>query len=275
MRKWRLETKGAVATLMILLVSVVLHVLVGHLPLAIFSFPLNLIIAAVWLYILVESYRSRRVVAQYLLTPIASYISVILLVVGCMIMGLQSKPATTSLPFITLLFIVLSQLSMVIMRGWRNALGVRWRFLLNHVGLWLALAAGFWGAPDTDVLRVVVSADAPTDEAYYEDGRMALAGFTMQLVDFRAEYFDNGTPSSYEADVMIDSELVTLAVNRPYARTVVEDVYLASYETHATGIRCILQIVRQPWKWVMFTGILMLIAGAFMMFIKGPQKRSL
>lgn len=274
MRKWRLETKGAVATLMILLVSVVLHVLVGNLPLAIFSFPLNLIIAVVWLYILVELYRSRRAVAQYLLTPIASYISVILLVVGCMIMGLHSKPATTSLPFITLLFIVLSQLSMVIMRGWRNASGVRWRFLLNHVGLWLALVAGFWGAPDTDVLRAVVSADAPTDEAYYEDGRMALAGYAMQLVDFRAEYFDNGTPSSYEADVMIDNELVTLAVNRPYARSVVEDVYLTSYETHATGIHCILQIVRQPWKWVMFTGILMLIAGAFMMFIKGPQKRS-
>jgi cytochrome c biogenesis protein ResB len=189
-------------------------------------------------------------------------------------MGLQRHPAVMSYPFVVAVLYVLTQLTMVIMRGWRNAAGVRWRFVCNHVGLWLAVMAGFWGAADNDILRTMVVAEQPSREAYYVDGRMTLLQYEMQLVDFRAEYFDNGTPSSYEADVAIDGRVVTLSVNNPYARTWSEDIYLVGYEPHGQSVACVVQVVRQPWKWPMAAGIVLLIVGAILMFVQGPQKRS-
>ena len=256
-------------------VAALLQVFVGDVPTTIFRFPLNLIIAGLWLYLVIESYRSRQRsrVAQYLLSPAASWLSVLMVIVACVVMGLQRQPAILSFPFAMAMLYVLTQLAMVILRGWRNSIGIRWRFLCNHVGLWLAIFAAFWGAPDSDVLRTVVVAERPTDEAYYIDGRMTLLGYEMQLTDFRAEYYDNGTPSSYEADVLIDGRNVTLSVNHPYARNWYEDIYLTSYEPRNNGVSCVVQVVRHPWKWPMATGILMLIVGAVMMFIQGPKKQ--
>lgn len=258
---------GAIAALM--------QLLIGDVPAALFRFPLNLIIAALWLYIIAELYRRRQsnAVAQYLLSPQASWLSVSVVVVACVVMGLQRHPAVMSFPFSIATLFVLTQLAMVILRGWRNAVAIRWRFIFNHIGLWLVLFAGFWGAPDSDIMRTVV-ASQPTDEAYYEDGRMTLLGYEMQLLDFRADYFENGAPSSYEADLLIDGKSVTLSVNHPYARTWCEDIYLTSYEPRSGGMTCVLQVVRHPWKWPMAAGIIMLIAGAVLMFIQGPKKQN-
>lgn len=272
----KIERVAVVILLVIVALAGVLQLFVGNVPVGLFRFPLNLIIAVVWLYGLYELYRARRrnVVAQFLLSPVASWLSVATLVIACMVMGLQRHPAVMSYPFVVAVLYVLTQLSMVIMRGWRNAAGVRWRFVCNHVGLWLAVMAGFWGAADNDILRTMVVAEQPSREAYYVDGRMTLLQYDMQLVDFRVEYFDNATPSSYEADVAIDGRVVTLSVNNPYARTWSEDIYLVGYEPHGQSVACVVQVVRQPWKWPMATGIVLLIVGAILMFVQGPQKRS-
>lgn len=256
--------------------SIVVQLSVGDFPVDVFRFPLNLIILIGWSYVLYELYRNRQrnVLAQYMLSTEATVLSVILLIAGCVIAGLQRNPATTSYPFVVAMFFVLSQLTMVVLRGWRNAQGIRWRFLCNHVGLWLAVGAGFWGAPDTDVMRLMVVADAPNSRAYRTDGSTTMLDYEMTLVDFRADMYDNGTPMAYEADVLVGGEQVSLAVNHPYSRTIAEDIYLVGYEPYAAGVACIVQVVRQPWKWVMAAGIVMLIAGAVMMFVQGPKQRS-
>lgn len=272
---------GIVVSLRVVVVMVaiaaLLQLVVGDVPVELFRFPLNVIIAAGWLYMVVELYRARQrnAVARYLLSPEASWLSVSIVVIACVIMGLQRKPAVMSFPFAIATFFVLTQLAMVVLRGWRNVAGIRWRFIFNHVGLWLVLFAGFWGAPDSDIMRTVVVPDYPTDEAYYVDGRKTILGYEMQLKDFRAEYFDNGTPSSYEADVLIDGENVTLSVNHPYARTWSEDIYLTGYDSEDDRVSCVLQVVRHPWKWPMATGIVMLIAGAIMMFVQGPKRQDI
>ena len=65
-----------------------------------------------------------------------------------------------------------------------------------------------------------------------------------------------------------------LEVNHPYAYRLGEDVYLTGYDV-AKGNNseyCILQIVEQPWKYVVVAGILMMLAGAILLFIKGPER---
>ena len=72
---------------------------------------------------------------------------------------------------------------------------------------------------------------------------------------------------------MVDDERVTLRVNHPYARTLSEKIYLVSFSSSPQGERyAIVEIVSEPWQWLSAVGIIMLIAGAMLLFIQGPRK---
>ena len=160
----------------------------------------------------------------------------------------------------------------VVIRGWKNGEGIRWRFLLNHAGLLLALSSAFFGAPDSEELRLQAFKDVPVREAFRMEGTRTWLRYEVELKDFRVEAFDNGTPSSYEADVVVDGKEVTLKVNHPYSIGLSEDIYLSSYD-QAAGEYCVLQIVKEPWKYPALAGILMMLSGAFVLFIQGPRKK--
>lgn len=240
-------------------------------PIVFFRFPMNIILMALWLYGVVELYRrgAKSVVARYLLSVSATVTSIFVLAVGCIVMGLQRRPATDSYLFLMAILFALTQLTMVTLRGWRNSSGVRWLFLLCHAGLLLVLAAGFWGAPDKDVMRMRVTAE-PSREMLYENGSQGIVDYTLALKDLRVEYYSNGTPSSYEADVEVADRVVTLSVNHPYRVSMGEHIYLTSVDEK--GSTCIVQLVRQPWQKVTLAGIVMLIAGAVLMFLRGPRR---
>ena len=240
-------------------------------PIVFFRFPMNIILMALWLYGVVELYRrgAKSVVARYLLSVSATVTSIFVLSVGCIVMGLQRRPATDSYLFLMAILFALTQLTMVTLRGWRNSSGVRWLFLLCHAGLLLVLAAGFWGAPDKDVMRMRVTAE-PSREMLYENGSRGVVDYTLALKDLRVEYYSNGTPSSYEADVEVADRVVTLSVNHPYRVSMGEHIYLTSVDEK--GSTCIVQLVRQPWQKITLAGIVMLIAGAVLMFLRGPRR---
>ena len=97
--------------------------------------------------------------------------------------------------------------------------------------------------------------------------------YTLELKDFVIEEAENGTPTHYEAQVMVDGTMVTLRVNHPYARTMSEKIYLVSFSTSPQGERyAIVEIVREPWQWLSAAGIIMLLAGAMLLFVQGPRK---
>jgi hypothetical protein len=159
---------------------------------------------------------------------------------------------------------------LVTLRGWRRSGGeIRWRFLLLHAGLLLAVGAGFWGAPDSTELRLALGRSEEAEAAYKFDGGVSGLGYKVKMVDYTVEYSESGAPSLYEAKISIDGdEPVVLSVNDPYSVALGEDIYLASVNDQF----CVLQIVREPWRYFALAGILMLLAGAFMLFIKGPRR---
>jgi hypothetical protein len=133
----------------------------------------------------------------------------------------------------------------------------------------LALGAGFWGAPDSSEMRLALSRGEEAETAYMMDGSVTGLGYRIKILDYNVEYAQTGVPSAYEAYLSIDrAESVRLAVNDPYSVSIGEDIYLASVSDQY----CVLQIVREPWRYFALAGILMLIAGAFMLFIKGPRR---
>lgn len=188
-----------------------------------------------------------------------------------------------SLPSVLVFLYFQTVLLFVIMRGWRHhtaagtRLGaVRWRFLLNHVGILLAVGSAFWGAPDSEALRVRAIRDVAVKEAFHMDGTSSWISYEIILKDFNVDRYEDGTPFMYEAVVTIDDKEVILRVNSPYSHSFGEDIYLVGYDSVAgdSSQYCILEIVREPWKYAAVVGIIMMIAGALLLFIGGPSRRN-
>ena len=260
---------GAVVAL-----SFLTEVCLGSFPVGIFRFPLNILMLALWTTILTMLYRGRAhsACARFMLSRDATWLSLAMVVAIGITLGLERKPSSTAWPAVCSLLFVQSHLLLVILRGWRNKKGVRWRFCLTHIGLLLALGAGFWGAPDREQLRTPVHR-FPSGEAYTMEGEPRRLPYTLELKDFRIEHSENGTPTHYEAQLMVDDAMVTLRVNHPYARTISEKIYLVSFSTTPSGEQyAIVEIVNEPWQWLSAMGIILLIAGAMLLFIQGPRK---
>ena len=240
-----------------------------------FAFPLNLILALIWVTAVLFSYRnaSGSRIVRFMLSPGATVISIVLFSIACLIVGLTgNRGLIHSIPFIIIYLYLITVLLYVLSRGWKTGNVVRWRFLLNHAGLLIAMSSAFFGAPDSETFRLQTYKDIPVREAFRMDGTRTWLSYELELKDFRMETYDDGTPSSYEADVMIDGKSVTLRVNHPYSIGLAEDVYLSGYDPSA-GEYCIIQIVREPWKYPALVGIVMMLAGALLLFIQGPRKR--
>ena len=254
----------------------VLQVVAGDFPFYFFAFPMNLVVAVLWLLSLVELYRRREqsCIARFMLSMQATYASLALAAAGGVAVGVMAEAPTRTWPFVAMELFVMSHLVMVTLRGWRNSEGVRWRFVLNHAGLLLALGAGFWGAPDVEELRLPLVEGRPSSEAYTIDGRCVTLGYEVTLLDFEVDYFDNGVPSDFVARVDIAGVEVALRVNAPYRCRLGENIYIVNYEKDLVGRTCcIVQVVQDAWSPVMVAGVAMLLAGALLMFLQGVKRR--
>ena len=269
-----LHLRGVFIVGAVVALSFLAEVCLGSFPVGIFRFPLNVLVLALWAMLMTMLYRGRahNACARFMLSREATWLSLAMVVAIGITLGLERKPSSTAWPTVCSLLFVQSHLLLVVLRGWRNKKGIRWRFCLTHIGLLLALGAGFWGAPDREQLRTPVHR-FPSGEAYTMEGEERRLPYTLELKDFRIEHSENGTPTHYEAQLMVDDAMVTLRVNHPYARTISEKIYLVSFSTSPSGERyAIVEIVSEPWQWLSATGILMLIAGAMLLFIQGPRK---
>lgn len=266
--------------------ALVLQLLTGNFPLYFMAFPLNLIVAVLWFGMMYMLWRRKRKSSfvRFMLSPGATFWSIFLFIDACVVVGLTGERSlTTTWLFIAILFFLQTVLFFVILRGCREQtptgarLGaVRWRFILNHAGLLLALGAGFWGSPDSEVMRIRAYEGMPVNEEVIPGVGLTGIRHEITLEDFRLERFDNGAPSLYEARITVDGEHVSLRVNHPYLLSFGEDLYLVGYDTSAAeeSTWCIMQIVREPWRYWAFAGVMMMLAGAFLMFIQGPRGKS-
>ena len=251
--------------------ALILQYFIGNFPVEIFAFPLNIVTMALWGVVAYSLYKNREnsAIAKSLLSIRATWLSLGSMAATGIYLGLQREPNSTSWLVVVGILFTLTHLLLITMRGWRTSQGIRWRFTLLHAGLILALGAGFWGAPDRVQLRTMLPTESTITHAYHLDGTMANLGYALQLRGLDAEYNENGIPSHFEAAVGIDNEDVTLRVNHPHNRTFSEKIYLVSIGNDASY--CVVEIVREPWQWASLAGIILLLAGAVMLFLRGPR----
>lgn len=268
-----------------LVIALALQLLTGDFPVAFFAFPLNLIMALLWLGGISWMWKNGRksLFVSFMLSKGASISAVMLFLTFCLVVGITGmRSLVNTWVFVSFMLYFQTVLLFVILRGWREKtatgarLGrIRWRFLLNHVGLLVAVSSAFWGAPDSETCRLICYKGVPVREATRIDGTNIWLPYALELKDFKTEIYGNGVPAMYEADILVDNEPVTLRVNHPCAKGFAQDIYLSGYDASAgeeSGY-CIIQVVREPWKYGAVAGIMMMMAGAMMMFIAGPKKR--
>lgn len=269
-----------------LAIAISLHLLTGVLPVSFFAFPLNLILAVLWLGSVISlwQYRRKSPFVRFMLSRGAALWAIILILVFSLAVGISGQRSLVpTWPFAAVMLYFQTVLAFIILRGWRRPtatgarLGtVRWRFLLNHTGLLLAVSSAFWGAPDSETLRLQALRGTAVREACTMDGTSFWLPYEIVLNEFSVSHYENGTPSMYEAEVTVDGETVLLRVNEPYSKAFGEDIYLSGYDQTDSGRidRCVLQIVREPWKYPALAGILMMLAGALLLFAGGPHKNN-
>ena len=251
--------------------ALILQYFIGNFPVEIFAFPLNIVTMALWGVVAYSLYKNREnsAIAKSLLSVRATWLSLGSMAATGIYLGLQREPNSTSWLVVVGILFTLTHLLLITMRGWRTSQGIRWRFTLLHAGLIIALGAGFWGAPDRVQLRTILPIESTIMHAYHLDGTMTNLDYALHLRDLDAEYNENGIPTHFEATVSIDNKDVTLRVNHPYNRTFSEKLYLVSIGNDAS--HCVVEIVREPWQWASLAGIVLLLAGAMMLFLRGPR----
>ncbi len=265
-----------------LALALLLQFLVGDFPVSLFAFPVNVIMFLIWAVAVLALWKQRRKSAfvRFMLSSGATYCAVGLFLIFCLALGITGfRDIVCTWPFVAFMLYFQTVLAYVILRGWREAtatgarLGaLRWRFIFLHVGLLTAICFAYWGAPDSETYRMQAFKGVPVSEAYSEDGGVHMLGYDVVLDEFSVSYGIDGMPSDYTAVVTVGDEKTGLRVNHPYSVSFGEDIYLSGYDSSAFEY-CILQIVIEPWKYGALVGIIMMLAGAFMLFVNGPRSK--
>ncbi len=161
---------------------------------------------------------------------------------------------------------------------------VRWHrdvpFLLNHLGLFLAMTTATLGKADMQRLKMITVKGEPEWRALTSQHQMVEMPIAIELKEFIMEIYDDGSPRRFASDIQILTKTgkniqTTVEVNKP-----VEvdgwKIYQYGYDTQmgAMSEYSILELVSDPWLPLVYTGIYMMLAGAVCMFLFGGRKNN-
>lgn len=133
----------------------------------------------------------------------------------------------------------------------------------SHVGMFLLLVSGFFGAPDVSDSQLVVTREEPQHLSYTFSNRIVPLPFSVQLEDFRIDYYDDGvSPKQYTSMLLVDGVKMQTSVNHPCSYKGY-DIYQMDYD--AMGQRySVLKVVHDPWLYGVYAGMVLLMMGACM-----------
>jgi Cytochrome c biogenesis factor len=144
-------------------------------------------------------------------------------------------------------------------------------FLLNHMGLFLALTMATLGNADMQRVKMICSVGEPEWRALAKDGAIKEMPIAIELKKFIMETYDNGAPKRYASEIQILTKSgknieTTIDVNKPYEVDGWK-IYQYGYDTQmgAQSQISILELVSDPWLPFVYTGFYMMLAGAVLM----------
>ena len=181
-------------------------------------------------------------------------------------------------PFVLIYVYIAVILGQIVLR---RTLHFQWKrdipFLLNHLGLFLAMTTATLGNADMQRLKMITVKGEPEWRALTSKQQIIEMPIAIELKEFIMETYDDGSPRRFASDIQILTKtgkniLTTVEVNKPVE---VDDwkIYQYGYDTQmgAMSQTSILELVSDSWLPLVYTGIYMMLAGAVCMFILGGR----
>lgn len=216
--------------------------------------------------------------------PALAYVVMLTIVMGLTrqtVNGMWINNMLTFWPFVLIYAYMTVILGLVICRrlthlsSWQRDIP----FLLNHLGLFLAITTATLGNADMQRVKMITAKGEPEWRALDQTGAIREMPLAIELKKFIMETYDDGSPRRFASDIQILTKsgkniLTTVDVNNP-----VEvdgwKIYQYGYDTQmgAMSTTSILELVSDPWLPAVYTGIYMMLAGAVCMFILGGRRK--
>ena len=150
-------------------------------------------------------------------------------------------------------------------------------FLLNHVGLFLALTTATLGNADMQRVKMITTVGESEWRALDNNGAIKEMPLAIELKKFIMETYDDGSPKRFASEIQILTKTgknieTVVDVNKPYEVDGWK-IYQYGYDTQmgAQSQISILELVSDPWLPLVYTGIYMMLAGAVCMFVFGKK----
>jgi ABC-type transport system involved in cytochrome c biogenesis permease subunit len=146
-------------------------------------------------------------------------------------------------------------------------------FLLNHLGLFLALTMATLGNADMQRVKMICGVGAPEWRAMEQDGAIKEMPIAIELKKFIMDTYDNGSPKRYASEIQILTKSgknikTTIDVNKP-CEVDGWKIYQYGYDTKmgAQSQITILELISDPWLPWVYAGFYMMLAGAAVMTV--------
>ena len=146
-------------------------------------------------------------------------------------------------------------------------------FLLNHLGLFLALTTATLGNADMQRLKMITAVGEPEWRALDANGAVKEMPLAIELKRFIMETYDNGSPKRFASEIQILTKTkknieTVVDVNKPYEVDGWK-IYQYGYDTQrgAHSQISILELVSDPWLPLVYTGIFMMLAGTVLLIL--------
>ena len=270
--------------------GLMLELSVGPVEWDTFRWPVNGIVLAGFLSIVAIIYLLRKKMygLQFIGTYKAAIPALVYAVVMTIIMGLTRQTVDgrwlnnmlSFWPFVLTYVYIAVILGQIVIR---RLMHFKWEkdipFILNHLGLFLAMTTATLGNADMQRLKMVTVKGEPEWRALTSQQQIVAMPIAIELKEFVMETYDDGSPKRFASDIQILTKTgknmqTTVEVNKP-----VEvdgwKIYQYGYDTQmgAMSKTSILELVSDPWLPSVYTGIYMMLAGAVCLFIFGGKKK--
>lgn len=151
-------------------------------------------------------------------------------------------------------------------------------FLLNHLGVFVAIVAATLGSADVQKLHMTVYYEAPEWRALSDNDDVVESGVAIELHQFTVDYYEDMTPKRFASDISVYTENGknvhgTVEVNKPL-KVNGWKIYQYGYD-NALGSKSpysVFMLVKDPWLPAVYTGIFLMLAGALcLMLFMAPK----
>ena len=273
--------------------GLMLELCVGPVVWEAFAWPANGVVFAGFLALIAVMFVLRKKVYafRFIGTYQAAIPALIYAVVLTIIMGLTRQEVNgkwlsnmlSFWPFVLIYVYIAAILGVIILRRIHNSqftihnLKHDVPFLLNHLGLFLALTTATLGNADMQRVKMITAIGEPEWRALAPGGAIKEMPLAIELKKFIMETYDDGSPKRFASEIQILTESgknieTTVDVNKPYEVDGWK-IYQYGYDTQmgAESQISILELVSDPWLPLVYTGIYMMLAGAVCMFVIGRE----